>query len=128
MDQERKDVEDIILDFLNMIGADLNKEKILIDTDSHKLQKFFYEFRKKMPDELPNVYFNSDPDFPYSPEIEQAFLNLQDYGFLKRPNPSLKRFQFQCVPRETRIPEKMKQFINSFKEKFVIDDTALNGC
>ena len=83
-----------------------------------------------MPDAMPNIYFNSDPDFPYSPEIEQAFLNLQDYGFLTRPNPSLRSFRFyrsSDISAETcaAIKKKWKEFIESFKKTLVIQNNLI---
>ena len=112
--------EDILLDILLQVRATL-KDELTLEADPYKLHKFFFEQRKLKASPYLNVfYFNDDPDFPYSPDLELALLRLQDYGYLVRPNPALREFKIKLSEKEK--PKKIidnSKLIEEFKKRFV---------
>lgn len=94
-----------------------NKKFTLDEMDVHK---FFYEKKKLYPDKFNNIFFDDDPDFPYSEEIADALLRLQDANFISRPNPALNEYRMVKHLEKTKgqIPGDLFDFLNEIADEF----------
>jgi hypothetical protein len=79
-----------------LLASSLNNQEVEFDSSLHELHLFFYRMKIKYPEPFVDVFFSQDTDFPYSEQIEDAFLKLQEVGYLTRPNPSMYRYKINC--------------------------------
>ena len=123
--------------FQTLIGifysADLKEGKEIV-SPSNKLHKFFYKMKKKFPKIFEDVYFNDDPEFPYSKEISEAFIRLQESEFLTRPNPSLNNYRINTdlanmiSKAQNSTSRSIKEISDIFKKEFEIMGENTCGC
>lgn len=101
------------------------------DAPLHKMHCFFYEMKKAYPSLFEDVFFKHDPDFPYSDEIADVFIRLQESEFVTRPNPSLNCYRMDADLTEKRpIPasddyEAIKEMAEKFSQKFKIANESV---
>ena len=81
---------DTFLEILSLTGFKQNEK---FDSPLHLLYRFFLKSKGKYPHMFEDVFFNHDPDFPYSEQVEDCLTRLQESGFITRPNPSLNRYR-----------------------------------
>lgn len=115
------DAFDILCQILSF--SELKKGK-QFKSSSHKIHRFFYELKKEFPDVLSGFFFNSDPEFPFSRQVAEGFLRLQETEFITRPNPSLDHYRIE-VNFENMKPDpgvetahKIQQMAVKFNKEF----------
>lgn len=115
-----RDLFNTILCMLSLRGDEKKFEAPL-----HKMHQFFYEKKVSHPELFEDVSFNNDPEFPYSSQIAEAFIRLQESGFVTRPNPSLDKYQIDIDFEQIEIPalgkkdvEKLEEIAKSFNDEF----------
>ena len=96
----------------------------------HEFHRFFFDMKQKYPDLFSDVYFKDDTEFPYSEEIADCFIRLQESGFVTRPNPSMSvyRIDTDLTPEQ---PEKSNnifpaifEIAQKFNASFKLPDAA----
>ena len=75
-----------VMEILSLIDNSKGSE---LNSPLSKFHKFFYEMKKSHPSIFENVFFSDDLEFPYSEEVDECFIKLQESGYITRPNPSL---------------------------------------
>lgn len=115
-----KDPFEIILQILSLAF----KSGDYFNSPPNKLHQFFYKMKERYPDQLEDVFFNHDQDFPFSEEISDAFTRLQESGYVSRPNPSFYHYHVVEDLSDKR-PETSQQYLQimaqRFKEDFRLD-------
>lgn len=120
-----RDIFSTILEILSLTSLRQNDEII---SPLHKLHLFFYRLKEKYPDIFEDIFFNHDPSFPYSKQIEDSFTRLQESAFIARPNPSLNRYRIDVDLNITK-PDKsradygvLQKIANDFQTEFGLQD------
>ncbi len=108
--------EEILLRILKCMSSRIK----IFHVESHELYSFFYRVKSKHPELLKDFYFNNDSNFPYSPEVEEAFSRLQEYAYLTRHNLSLETYQMNFVGSENleNFTDDEKKAIKSISNEF----------
>ena len=106
---------DILLSILSHFKKDDQIEATPVD-----LHRFFYEKKAEWPEIFKDVSFTKRKKAPYSPEISDAFLSLQESSFLTRPNPSLKKYRinFDLEEEKEGIDSDEKEIYATIAEQF----------
>lgn len=112
-----RDLFQTLLSIFSLTGS---RPGVTINSPLSKLHAFFYKMKQKYPDFFEDVYFNDDPDFPYSREIADTFIQLQETEYLTRPNPSLNKYRIAAdLSKEKPINGSIDfQVIQDIAEKF----------
>ena len=85
----------------------------------HEIHKFFFNMKNKYAELMEDIFFNYDPDFPYSEEIDEAFTRLQESGFVTRPNPSFYRYRISSdLTSTSKIVGSYSKEINDLADEF----------
>lgn len=121
-DQEHE-TEDIILKIFDEICEDNNIDELEFDMRTHEIFNFFYKMKSEYPKIFQDIHFNNDPDYPYSENIEQAFSILQENSYIRRPNPSFKKFTYiksnkKWANYKEKEQENIKQIAIKFRKNF----------
>ncbi len=115
---------------LKIISLSALKRGDLLDSPMHKIHRFFYKMKNTYPKIFEDVFFNHDPDFPYSGDVSEAIIRLQESGFVTRPNPSLNRYKIDVDLKDERPDpssrdyENIKAIAEKFKEKFLVTEDS----
>lgn len=123
---------DLFQDMLSILSHTVSEKNETINFPINKLHSFFFERKKENPDFFKDVYFNDNPEFPYSREIADVFIRLQETEFLTRPNPSLNRYKLAAdickvdnVSTESELIRHIgRQFKNEFQRENECDCTC----
>lgn len=106
-------------EFISQIMSFFEKDTILkiSELDVHK---FFLDCKRKHPALFENILFDDDPDIPYSEDIAEAMLRIEDAGFISRPNPSLNEYYLKVELRNTndQIVSEQRNLIESISSQF----------
>ena len=119
------DLDEILLKILSM---SFSKKGDSFDSSTDKLYRFFFDLKREYPTLFEHVHFNHDPEFPYSKEVTESFIGLQEYGYLDRPNPSLNRYCLN-INLDCKRPEKSSKdyiLIKKIAEKFKKEFSPIN--
>ena len=84
------------------------------------VHKFFFNCKKENPELFEEFLFDEDPELPYSEEIAEALLRLQDAAVFSRPNPAMKEYLISADMGRTkkRIGDKERAFLKPIADKF----------
>jgi len=95
-------------------------ERLAFKSPSDKMHRFFYEMKEQYPQFFEDIYFNHDPDFPYSEQIEEGFIRLQESGYVTRPNPSFSQYMIYPGLKEKAPDQSIEDYeiIESIADKF----------
>jgi len=119
------DAFDILCQILSLSDF---KKGAQFKSSSHKIHRFFYELKEEFPDVFCEFFFNSDSEFPFSRQVAESFLRLQETEFITRPNPSLDHYRIE-VDLENMSPDpgsKTAQKIQKMAEKFNKEFPSVN--
>jgi len=117
-----QDMKDLTFDpftlILNVMSFFKKGTKII--TTEIDLHKFFLECKKEHSNYFKNILFDDDPDLPYSEEIADALLRIEDAGFLSRPNPAMIDYYIRINMNKTnkKIPHDNKSDFKAMSVKF----------
>lgn len=118
-----------ILSILSCTGLERDTD---INFQQNRLHSFFFNMKKKYPLIFEDVYFNDNPDFPYSREIADVFTRLQESEFLTRPNPSLNKYRLVADLGSIKInisdKDQIKKIADQFKDEFKIEKGCGRTC
>lgn len=109
---------------LKILALSFSRRGSEFESPSYQLHRFFYKMKKRYPKLLEDVFFNHDPEFPFSEEIENAFNRLQESGYVSRPNPSFDRYRvdtdFGDEIKDSSLDEidPIKEIADEFKREF----------
>jgi hypothetical protein len=124
---------DFFQTFLEILALTNLKPKSEFDSPLHRLHRFFFGVKSNYPDIFQDIYFNHDPEFPYSEDIEECFSRLQESVFITRPNPSLNRYRVDVDLASNRPDPKRPDFkvlqdiAKEFEKEFKTKHESLCG-
>ena len=78
---------------LAILSKSLPKRGMRFSSPLPKIHDFFFEMKKIFPKIFEDVHFRQSPDYRYSKEIADCLIELQEAGYITRPNPSLSMFR-----------------------------------
>ncbi len=98
-------------ELIKNILAFLNPDKGLPDSQT-EIHLFFFNLKNKYPKLMSKIFFTDDPNYPFSQEVDQVLINLQDSSFLARPNPALNKYvvKFDSQKRIKKLSHGEKHF------------------
>jgi hypothetical protein len=124
-----RDLSDTLL---SIISKSLPKRGMKFVSSANKFHEFFFEMKRNYPSLFEGVCFKQSPDFKYSDELANCFIELQETGYLTRPNPSLTMYRidtdFQLLNDDidaATIDDIAKQFNKQFE---IIEDDHNPSC
>ena len=104
----------IIEHLLNAVSEKLRVDKLQLKFKRYQLYKFIYKWRKELS--ISENMFTDDPEFPYSPDIEDELNSLFDSGFLEYVDVNNDIFVWHKTDYCSSIPDSI---VDDFKANFI---------
>ncbi|BBO75778.1 hypothetical protein DSCW_31950 [Desulfosarcina widdelii] len=120
---------------LTILAKSLPQRGMKFSSPLSKIHEFFFNMKKDYPSLFEDVNFRQSPDYKYSKEIADCFIELQEAGFLTRPNPSLTMFRVDAnFSEDESIEDKpeietISKIAELFNQNFeIINDEQTQTC
>ncbi len=120
---------------LAILSRSLPKRGMKFSSPLPKIHDFFFKMKKSYPVIFEDVHFRESPDYRYSKEIADCFIELQEAGYLTRPNPSLSMYRIDADLSEDTFSQKkpdhktMNEIAELFNKNFtIIYDEQRSAC
>lgn len=120
---------------LAILSKSLPKRGMKFSSPLPKIHEFFFKMKESYPHIFEDVHFRLSPDYKYSKEIADCFIELQEAGYLTRPNPSLSMYRIDAnlsedeslenEPDIETLSEIAEQFNNDIE---IINDEHTSTC
>ncbi len=85
-----------------------------LDLTKIDIHKIFFESQNDEEHPFKDFYFNGNPKFPFSQQIEDVLYEMTVCGMLTRPNPTMVKYNFVSINENIfdELPEKLQSAID----------------